>query len=180
MATEATATTTEVPAHSGEESVNVMQISPMMMGLTWLTFLLMTIILYKVAWKPILAGLEKREQLIRKSLEDAAKAREELARLEETRKQLIAESDRKARDIVEAATASATRAADVIEKKAHEEATQLVANAQREIQSAAEKARAMLRKESADLAIGLAAKIVGENLDDAKNRRLTEKLLQDL
>ena len=180
MATQATAQTVEVPAHSGEESVNVMQITPTMMGLTWITFLLMTFILYKVAWKPILAGLEKREQLIRKSLEEAAKAREELARLEETRKQMMAESDRKAKEILETANASAARAAEVIEKKAHDEAQLLVANAQREIQSATEKARAALRKESADLAVGLAGKIIGQNLDDAKNRELTERLLKDL
>ena len=85
MQDQATQSTVEVPS-SGE--AGVMTISPMMMGLTWVTFILVTFILYKVAWKPILAALDKREETIRKAQEDAAQIREELQKMEDSRKKI--------------------------------------------------------------------------------------------
>ena len=175
-------TTAEVhhSADAGHGDVNLFKPDGILLGLTWVTFLLMTIVLYKVAWKPILGALEKREEDIRKSLEDAQKTREELARIEETRQRMVAEADAQARSIVEAARGAATEAAGVIERKAREEAQILVENAQREIRTEHAKAIASLRKESADLAIGLSKKILGENLDEQRSRDLVDRIIQKL
>ena len=56
-----------------------------MMLLTWVTFLLLLALLYKTAWKPILDALDAREEKIRRALEDAQKAHEELERVNQTR-----------------------------------------------------------------------------------------------
>jgi F-type H+-transporting ATPase subunit b len=154
--------------------------SPTMMGLTWLTFGLMALVLYKVAWKPILAGLAKRESDIRKTLEEAQKTRDEYALIEQKRQQAIAEADAKAKEIVDAARQAAVDAAAVIEAKAREESQILLANAQREIKTAQEKAVDSLRRESADLAIGLSRKIIGANLDDARSRELVDRILRTM
>jgi F-type H+-transporting ATPase subunit b len=151
-----------------------------MMGLTWLTFGLMALVLYKVAWKPILAGLAKRESDIRKALEEAQKTRDEYALIEQKRQQAIAEADAKAKEIVDAARQAAVDAAAVIEAKAREESQILLANAQREIKTAQEKAVDSLRRESADLAIGLSRKIIGANLDDARSRELVDRILRTM
>ena len=68
-------------------------------------------------------------------------------------------------------------AANLIEKKAREEAQILLENATREIGAAQEKAIVGLRRESADLAIELSGKILEENLDTDKNRALVDKLI---
>ena len=60
---------------------NPVAISFPLMILTWITFIVVTVILYRVAWKPILRALEQREATIRQSLENAAKLRDELAKL---------------------------------------------------------------------------------------------------
>jgi F-type H+-transporting ATPase subunit b len=166
--------TVEVPS-SGE--AGVMAISPTMMGLTWITFILVTFVLYKVAWKPILAALDKREETIRKAQEDAAAIREELQRMEESRKRTQAEADNQARDIIAAARHAAEEAGRVIEEKSLKEAQILVENAERDIGKAREKAIAALRKESVDLSIALAGKLIGANLDDEKNRAMVDKLM---
>lgn len=171
----------EVPAHGGGHAQpNLLQPSSTMMGLTWLTFGLMAFVLYKVAWKPILAGLDKREADIRKAIEEAQKTREEYARIEEKRQQIVAEADTKAKEIVDAARQAAVDAAATIENKAREEAQILLANAQREIKTAHEKAIADIRRESADLAVGLSRKIIGENLDEARSRDLVDRILRTM
>lgn len=170
----------EVPGHGGAEhapAAGVTDVSVQMIVLTWITFGLLAAVLYKVAWKPILAGLEKREADIRRALDDAQKARDELAKIEESRSRIIAEADAKAKDIIEAARKGATDAAAVIEARAREECQSLVATAQREIQAEQAKATAMLRKESAELVISVSRRILRDNLDEVRSRRLADELI---
>ena len=176
----ADSTHTEQPAPGAGDhgAPNPVQVNGPMMGLTWLTFGLLALVLYKVAWKPILAALDKREADLRHALDEARKTREEYALIEERRKQLIDEADAKAKDIVHQARQAAVEASAAIEVKAREEAQILLGNAQRELKSAHEKALAELRRESADLAIGLSRKIIGESLDEQKSRALVDRLIK--
>ena len=56
----------------------------------------------------------------------------------------------------------------------------MIENASREINAVRDKAQASLRRESAEVAIELAGKIIDENLDNEKNRALTEKLISEI
>lgn len=178
--TDALTASVEQPAPGTEAHgmPNPVAVSGPMMGLTWLTFGLLAVVLYKVAWKPILAALDKREENIRQALEESRKTREEYARIEERRKQLIDEADARAKDIVTQARQAAMEATAVIENKAREEAQILLENAQRELRTEQAKALAELRRESADLAIGLSRKIIGESLDEKRSRELVDRLIQ--
>ncbi len=132
MAEHATTAVAEVPAHGNDSAhgeVNLFKPDALIMGLTWLTFLLTTVVLYKVAWKPILAALDKREADIRQSLEDAQKHRDALAQLDERRQQVIAEADAKAKELVTQARQAALEASATIQNKARDEAQILLANA---------------------------------------------------
>ncbi len=173
----------EVPAPGGHGSPggeSLMDVSPAMVGLTWITFILMTIILYKVAWKPILKALDMREQSIRKALDDAQKAREETAALEMKQQQLLKDSQAEAQKMLDDARATARHTADTIQAKAGQEAKELIENARKEISSATERARAELRRESAELAIAMATRIIGDNMDSGKNRTIVEKMTKEM
>ncbi len=169
---------TEVPSHAGEhDQPDLMNVAPQMMVLTWITFGILAFVLYKKAWKPILAGLDQREATLRKAVDDAAHIRDELAKLDEKQRVIIAAADAKAKEIVDAARGAASEAGTAIENKAREESQILLENAQREIRSEREKAVASLRKESADLAIGLSRKVIGESLDENRGRELVDRIL---
>jgi len=146
----------------------------------WVTFLLFMFILTKVAWKPILAALDKREETIRQSLDNAARLREELAQLDQRRQALLAEAEAKARAVLTAAHQTAGQLAADIGNQARAEARALVENARREIEEATQQARVTLRRESAHLALAAAAKLLQANLDDARNRELTDELIRKL
>ncbi len=170
--------TTEAPAEHGASSL--MNVSPHMMGLTWITFALLAFILYKKAWKPILAGLEKREADLQKAVDQAEQVRAQLAQIDAQRKAALAEADAKAKEVIEAARAAAASAAAAIESKAREESQILLENAQREIRTERDKAVAALRNESADLAIQLSRKIIGESLDLQQSRQLVDRILETM
>ncbi len=150
-----------------------------MVLLTWVTFFLLLAVLYKFAWKPILNALDAREENIRRSLEDAQKAREELAKVNATSQQIISQADEKAKEIVERSRKAAMEAARVIENKAKEEAGIVLGNATAELGALQQKAKVMLRQESVEVAVQLASKILGENLDQDKHQKLIDEFLKD-
>ena len=178
-----TQATTEVPQHDSAHQSGAEALLAANKGLvlwTWVTFILVCIALYKVAWKPILASLDQRENDIRKSLEDAEKIRDEVARMGETQQRMLGEAEAQAKSVLAEARKGASEAARNIEEKAHEEAQILVENATREIKAAQQKAQAALKRESADIAVELAGRIVGEKLDSEKDRQLVDRLIGEL
>jgi F-type H+-transporting ATPase subunit b len=167
-------------SHDADGEVNIAAIEGQMVIWTWVVFFVVAVVLYRVAWKPILAGLSDREEKIQRALDDARTAREQVEQIEATRETLIAEADAKAKEIVAEARQGAVAAAHVIETKAREEAQILLENAQREIRTSQEKAESALRQEMAEFAVLLSSKLVQENLDTPKNQALVSKLIEEL
>lgn len=169
-------------AHEGyaHGDVDPTEISGQMVIWTWVVFMLMLLVLWKVAWKPMLAALDKREKDIQDSIDHAEQVRKELESIDEQRAEIIGKADEKSKAVLEAARKGAQEQARVIEAKAREEAQILAENAKREIDASRAKAEDELRMESATWARALAGKLIEANLDDEKNRALTDKLIQEL
>src|SRR5262249_13916510 len=85
---------------------------------TIITFLVLLALLAKFAWKPLLKALEKREETIRKSLEDAQKAKEELERLQSESAQIIRQARVDAETIIARTRADADKLAEELRHKA--------------------------------------------------------------
>ncbi len=147
---------------------------------TWVVFILLALILYKFAFKPVLGALDDREASIRDGVEKADQARAEMARIEATRDSMILAAEEKAKELIEEGRKAAREAARVIQDKAKDESQIMLENARREIKSAADSARAELRRESGRIAIQLASKVIEENLDDARNQALVDKLIKEI
>jgi F-type H+-transporting ATPase subunit b len=166
--------------HGDGESGALFQVSRPMILLTWVTFILLVVVLYKLAWKPILRALDLRERSIRKSLDEADKARAEAEATETRTRDMLAEATAQAQQIVVDARSAAMTAAQTITAQASDEARALIAEARQEIHSATDSARLALRQETADLVVELAGKVVGANMDAARNRALVQQLMQDV
>ncbi len=151
-----------------------------MLILTWITFFALLAILQKFAWKPILNGLEKREEDIRKSIEYVDQLKNELAQIDNKRSQILTEAAHKAKEVVDQSRKAAIEAANTIQQKAREESKILVENAQREMKESIEKARADLKEETAHMVISLASKLIQENLDKEKNQKLVSQLIKQI
>ena len=148
--------------------------------IAWVCFLTLLFVGGKVAWKPILANLDARETRIRESLENAARIESQLAEAEESRKKLLSDADSSAKAIITEAKETAVKLAKEINDQAKEESQALRDGALKDIENARSQAVSSLRRESADLAVTLAGKLIGENLDSEKSRVLTDKLIDNL
>jgi len=151
-----------------------------MVLLTWVTFFLLLAVLYKFAWKPILGILDAREESIRKSLEDVDRIKTEMDNLEAKCDQRLTEVESKAKDVIDQSRKAAKEAASIIQNKARQEAQISLENAIRDIKEETQKARMMLREESAQIAVGLAGKLIEENMNADKNRSLINKFIKEI
>ncbi|MFA5060059.1 MAG: F0F1 ATP synthase subunit B [Candidatus Omnitrophota bacterium] len=165
---------------AAEHAPGVFTPDVMMAVLTWVTFFALLLVLYKFAWKPILNALESREELIRRSVENAEKANRQLADIEKSRDEIIAQAHEKAKDVVDQARKAAIEAAGVIQQKTRDDAHIILENARREINAEKEKAQAELKSTSAHIAVQLAEKLINENLDSEKNQKIVRDFIKDI
>jgi len=147
---------------------------------TVVIFLLLVGLLGKYAWGPILAQVEAREKRIQDALDASAASREEAARLLEEHKAQLADARRQASEIIAEGKAAGEKVRKDVEEKARAEGLAIIEAARREIQRERDQAVADLRRESVDLALAAASKLMQERLDDARDREMIMGFLKDL
>jgi F-type H+-transporting ATPase subunit b len=158
----------------------MLEVNPGVAIWTIVTFLLLVAILKKVAWKPIIEALNKREESIRTALEDAQRAREEAQRLIEENKRNLARAEEEVQKIIREGRETAEKIRAEILEKARKEADMMLERAKEEIERHREQAMLQLRAQVADLAIQIASKLIGETLTEQKHKKLVEKYLQEI
>jgi F-type H+-transporting ATPase subunit b len=147
---------------------------------TIVVFLVLLTLLAKFAWRPLLAALDQRQELIRKSLDDAQLARQELERLNQESAQIIRKARQDADDVIVRSRADAERLREETRQKARGEAEQMVKNAERQIQLETERALRQIRREAVDLSVMIASKIIQRNLSKEDNEKLIDEALGQL
>jgi F-type H+-transporting ATPase subunit b len=147
---------------------------------TIITFLVLLALLAKFAWHPLLQALESRQDSIRKSLDDAQKAKQELERLQVESAEIIRQSRLEADAIVTRSRGDAERVREEMKQKARAEADAIVKNAERQIQLETGRALQQIRKEAVDLSVMIASKLIQRNLTKEDNERLIEEALKQV
>jgi F-type H+-transporting ATPase subunit b len=147
---------------------------------TIVTFVLLVLLLRKVAWKPLLQALNDREESIRSALERAEFAKSEAERLLEENRKQIARAEQEGRRILNESRELSEKLRSELVEKAQEQSRKIVVQAKEEIERDKEAAIVRLRGEVADLAIMAAGKILDESIDDARHRRIIDSALKDL
>jgi F-type H+-transporting ATPase subunit b len=147
---------------------------------TMVVFLLLVFILTRFAWKPMLQGLQRREQAIHQALADAEKAREETQRLQEYLKREMDNAGAKVREILEEARRDAQATADEMLAKARAEIQTERDRLRREMDIARDQALQELWSQTAQLATLVSAKAIRRQLSPEDHRRLVDEALADL
>jgi len=147
---------------------------------TVVIFLALVGILWKFAWGPILGAVEAREQRIQQALDESAARQAEAARLLEEHKAQLADARRQAQEIIAEGKTAGERVRREIEEKARQEGQGMVERARREIEREKDAAIAELRRESVEIAMAAAAKLMHEKLDSDKDRELVLGYVRDL
>jgi F-type H+-transporting ATPase subunit b len=147
---------------------------------TILTFLVLLAVLAKFAWRPLLKALEARQEAISKSLEDADRAKEELAHLQSESAKIIRQARIDADSILIKTRSDAERLREELKAKAKEEANSMIRNAEQQIHMQTRQAVEQIRHEVADLAVTIASKLLERNLAKDDNDRLIRETLQQI
>lgn len=130
-------------------------------------------------FKPINKIMDERTKSIQNDIDSAQKSREEAEELKTEYTQTLADAKAEAQQIIVKAREEASAAKQEMISSSEEEARQIIDTASKTIEN--ERKRAMQEAQSyvADLAIAAASKIIGENVDDEKNRRLVDDFLAE-
>jgi len=142
-------------------------------------FVIFLVLMWQFAFKPIARMLSERKTRIEQGLRDAEQARKDRESAEQERLAALTEARREANDILARAqkVAQETRDADIAATR--EELERMRVRASDEITAEKSRALAELRSEVADLALQAAGRVVGESMNDQRQRRLVEEFLAD-
>jgi len=141
-------------------------------------FTLLAVLLYFVAYKPILRMLDERSARIKQGLEDAEEASRRAAEMEQEFEQRLAEARKEGQEIIAQATQMSEKARQEILETARQEAREQVEKAKEEIARERELAMSELRQQVADLSLSISEKVIGEALDQQRQRDLVARFLE--
>jgi F-type H+-transporting ATPase subunit b len=147
---------------------------------TILTFLTLLALLAKFAWRPLLQALESRQETIRKSLDDADRAKRELERLQQESAEIIRTARIEADSIISASRTNAEKLREELRQQARVEAQGIVKNAERQIELETDRALQQIRHEAVDLSVMIASKLLQRNLSKEDNERLIDEALKQV
>lgn len=164
----------------GEGGGGLYDINTGLSAWTLIVFAILLFVLGKYAWGPILQQVEAREKGIQSQLDEAAARNAEATRLLDQHREQLADARRQASELIAESRAAGERVRKDIEEKARVEAQAIVERARTEIQRERDAALDALRKESVELALAAASKLMQENLDQPKDRAIVERYLGEL
>ena len=145
-----------------------------------ITFLLLLLVLSKVAWGPIISALESREKEIRDALNSAALAKEDAEKATSDYEKIKQEAHSEAQAILaDAKTVKEKMISDAV-SEAKKKADIETQNALQSINAEKEKAVNKIKTAAVDLSIKAASKLIEKNLDNNDNRKLVNDAIDKI
>lgn len=147
-------------------------------ALVW--FGMVLLVLWKFAWRPLLAGLTNRTEHIEKQITDAEKTRSEAKKILEEYSAKLADAERQGRDIISARTKEAEKQAKEVHHQTQREIEQRKLRAEADLQRERNEAADDLWDQAGDVVCQLGKEVFGKTLDGADNQKLIAEAIARL
>ncbi|HET6604102.1 MAG TPA: F0F1 ATP synthase subunit B [Xanthomonadaceae bacterium] len=134
----------------------------------------------KFIWPPLMNAIEERQKKIADGLAAADRSQRDLAQAQDKVNELVREARGQANEIIEQAHTRANQIIDQARNEAVAEADRQKAAAQAEIESAANRAREVLRSQVATLAVAGAERLIRREIDADTHRELLDELAAEI
>lgn len=157
------------------EALEGLGINPAFLLSQVVNFLILFAGLYFLLWKPILKMLDQRKERIHQAMEDAERAREERERAQAEFNKRLDEAAQERERIIAQAREEAQEERKAILAEAEQETQRISIRAREEAQSEGERILEEVRGQVAALAIAAANRLIGEALDEERQRRLVDE-----
>lgn len=136
-----------------------------------LIFLAVFFILRKFAWKPIISGLNEREDDIESALKMAEETRAEMAKLKADNENLLAQARLERDQIIKEAKEASNNLVEQAKQKATAEGSRILSDARDAMQQEKVAMMAGIRKDVAELSVEIAEKVLRRELSDKKTQQ---------
>lgn len=144
------------------------------------SFLVALFIVWRLFWGPLTRMMAKRRSDIAKEIEDASAGRQAAEKMKQEYQNQICAIEERAREMLERAAADGRATKEEIIRAAQEQARAFLAGAKEEIGIEKELAMARMRKETVDLAVLIAEKILKQSVDAPTRERMLNEFIDGL
>ena len=139
-------------------------------------FLLLSYLLFN----PARNLMEKRQEGIREQMETAAREKQDAIQFKAEYDEKIKNVQKETDEILSEARKKALKKESVMLEEAREEAAQIVARANREVELEKSKVKDEMKQEIINVATAMAGKIVASSLDESKQSQLLADTLEEM
>jgi F-type H+-transporting ATPase subunit b len=130
--------------------------------------------------KPLQDAIQERNSDLERTFTEAENLRTEMERMKSDYDRRLAESEANAREQIQSQIREAQNLRSSLMAEAATRADALVQQATAEIEAEKQKVLVELRTHVVDLALAAAEKVVGENMDSERNRRLVDDYINSV
>jgi F-type H+-transporting ATPase subunit b len=144
------------------------------------SFVVLVVLMWKFAFPSVVKAMQARTDKIRSNLDEAEKTRSEAQGILEDYQRQLADARSEANRIIEEARQAADQLRQDMVRRADEEVAELRRRSADDIRIAQERLLGQLQTQVRELAIDLAEKVVGANLDRQRNLALVDQFIAEV
>jgi F-type H+-transporting ATPase subunit b len=159
---------------------SLLDVNPGLIIWTLVTFVLLLVLLKKLAWKPILTALDNRAKGIEDSLNRAEQAKEEAQKILEENQATLSKAEEESKKIIDQSRIYADKLKEQMLKESKDQQQKIIENASAEIERKKNAAFEELKNQIAEISVNAAEKIMKENIDANKNKQIVNKYLSEI
>ncbi|MFC1637972.1 F0F1 ATP synthase subunit B [Patescibacteria group bacterium] len=160
------------------ELINALGLNVKILLAQLINFSVLLFVLYKFAYNPILKMLDERNDKIEKGIKDAESATDKLVEIEKKEKKVLSDARKEAQKIISSAEDMAKKNKEDIMEDAKKQSQDILEKAKRTIEQEKSQMMAEVKKEVIEL-VGVATeKVVGEKIDEDKDKEIIESVIK--
>lgn len=149
-------------------------------AITILAMFFVFLLLSYLLFNPARNLMEKRQEGIREQMETAAREKQDAIQFKAEYDEKIKNVQKETDEILSEARKRALKKESVMLEEAREEAAQIVARANREVELEKSKVKDEMKQEIINVATAMAGKIVASSLDESKQSQLLADTLEEM
>ncbi len=156
------------------DALNTMGVNGLFLLSQIINFLILFAVLRAALWKPMMQRLDERRQMLEKEKEDAEAVAEARVNTEVERERALEKARGEAQEIIVEAREQASALTEKASQEARQKADETLEKARQSAVAERNRTLGEMRGQIAALAIAAAQKVVGETLDEQRQRALVE------
>lgn len=174
-------TTAHESTSSAEEGVLAsLGLNVQLFAYQFVNFILVVLVIWFLILKPLTKKMEERKNIIDESLDNAKEVEKNLMMSQQKFDETIAAAKNESNAIIQKAHDEAEKMSVDMKEKTKKELADLIEKAKKTVAAEKEEMKVELRRETVELVILTAEKILGEKLDDKKDEKFIRDILSSV